>query len=671
MLRLAMLAILVVAAISAGASTPDPWWGRRPSAADRACLQRWARAHLAGPAATPPFSFVYGGRLSSQAMPGWRVATTRKKVDGERAMTTRTWTDPATGLQVAWEVTEYPGAASVEWVVRLRNTGDRDTPILEAIQALDATLEAPGTGEIALHHSLGDSNSGDSFRPITDLLPVGKSIALAPNGGRSSDGHMPFFNLQLGNGGVAIAVGWSGQWAASFDRQGSRQVHARAGMQSTHLVLHPGEAIRTPRIFLTLWQGDDPLRGNQLMRQALLRYKTPRRAGQVVYTPICGTVGEVEPDGSYEGPHIRVMKPLAALGVEVFWSDMDPQQWYPGGFPGGTGTWEPDLAKYPRGLKPVGDAACEAGLQYLLWFEPERVAAGTQIAREHPEWVAGGAGGGLFRLDLPDARKWIIDKIDTQVALAQLGWVRWDFNIEPLSYWRSCDAPDRQGITEIRHIEGLYEFWDELARRHPGLLIDICASGGRRLDVETLSRGLPLWHSDLQCTGAHPEDDQLQNAGLYRWLPLHAAGDFGLEPTYSFRSCMTTGNIMCLAAHAPENAEAVRKSIALQKRLRPYVLGDFRPLLPHSGEATGWFGWQFHRADTDTGCLFLFRRAGCADGSKPVSPAGIRSSARYEVHYENTGATETMLGSRLATLAVAVAEAPGSEIVTYRRVGRR
>jgi alpha-galactosidase len=440
----------------------------------------------------------------------------------------------------------------------------------------------------------------------------------------------------------------------------------RAGQELTHLLLHPGERIRSPRILLVPYRGTNAMAGNQMLRKLLIDHYTPRNKQGVVFTPICGTVGEVDPDGSYEGPHIRVMKPLAEAGVEVFWSDMDPQQWYPGGFPGGTGTWEPDLQKYPRGLKPIGDAAREAGLGYLLWFEPERVAAGTQIAREHPEWVHGGANGGLFRLDIPEARQWLTDKIDVQMSLARLAWVRWDFNMPPLGSWRSADAPDRQGMTEIRHIEGLYAMWDELARRHPGMLMDICASGGRRLDIEMLTRGLPLWHSDLQCEGAHPEADQLQNAGLYYWIPLHACGVFGTEPSYAFRSAATTGNIFALAAHAPENAEGVRRSIALQKKLRPLVLGDFHPILPHSADKGKWFAYQFHRKDPDAGYLIAFRRAGCPDATSPVlSVRGVRQRAKYTVTFHDTGEQRVMTGADLATLTVQVKEAPSSTIVFY------
>lgn len=33
-------------------------------------------------------------------------------------------------------------------------------------------------------------------------------------------------------------------------------------------------------------------------------------------------------------------------------------------------------------------------------------------------------------------------------------------------------------MKEIRHVEGLYKFWDYLLDRFPGLMIDNCAAGG-------------------------------------------------------------------------------------------------------------------------------------------------------------------------------------------------
>ena len=34
---------------------------------------------------------------------------------------------------------------------------------------------------------------------------------------------------------------------------------------------------------------------------------------------------------------------------------------------------------------------------------------------------------------------------------------RQDFNFSPLSYWRKNDDFDRRGITEIKHINGMYQ----------------------------------------------------------------------------------------------------------------------------------------------------------------------------------------------------------------------
>ncbi|OGV71681.1 MAG: hypothetical protein A3K19_20590 [Lentisphaerae bacterium RIFOXYB12_FULL_65_16] len=45
------------------------------------------------------------------------------------------------------------------------------------------------------------------------------SHRMAPSGGRPSNSTaFPFFNVQFGEQGVITAIGWSGQWAAEFDR---------------------------------------------------------------------------------------------------------------------------------------------------------------------------------------------------------------------------------------------------------------------------------------------------------------------------------------------------------------------------------------------------------------------------------------------------------------------
>ena len=75
-------------------------------------------------------------------------------------------------------------------------------------------------------------------------------------------------------------------------------------------------------------------------------------------------------------------------------------------------------------------------------------------------------------------------------------WIRWDFNTSPLDVWNSMDAPDQKGLAQIRHIMGLYSVLDRLMASCPDLLIEGCASGGRRIDLETVKRSHTFWKSD-------------------------------------------------------------------------------------------------------------------------------------------------------------------------------
>ena len=265
--------------------------------------------------------------------------------------------------------------------------------------------------------------------------------------------------------------------------------------------------------------------------------------------------------------------------------------------------------------------------------------------------------------------------MDGFIKETRLDWMRWDFNVSPLGFWRRADAPDRQGMTENLYVQGLYAMWDDLRARHPELVIDVCAGGGRRIDLETLTRGLPLWHSDLQCDGSHPAADQLQNAGLFRWVPLHGTVTLGYEPAYTFRSALTAGNIN-LGVDAdgtinnarPHTAEAAKRSTAITRRVRPSMLGDFYPLFPHLEQEDVWFGYQFHRPDLGSGMVLVFRREKCAEKSAAVALRGIDPAARYEVTFEDAGTKKTMSGADLAQMKLTVPQAPGSALVYYKRI---
>lgn len=318
----------------------------------------------------------------------------------------------------------------------------------------------------------------------------------------------------------------------------------------------------------------------------------------------------------------------------------------------GAGNWFAKPAEFPRGLGPVGEACDKAGLRFILWFEPERVAPNTQIANEHPEFVFGGKEGGLYKLNEPEARKWLTELLSKRITEYHLDVYRNDFNADPLDHWRKNDAPDRQGMTEIRYIEGLYAMWDELRARHPGLLIDNCASGGRRIDIEMCSRSVPFWRSDTSCFSGHPEWNQEQSMALSQYVPLHTACVWVPE-RYDARSAATSG-LLCQFDYMNPNfpMEKAQALIAEAKANQKYWYGDFYPLTPCTLDNTQLAAWQFHRPDLDEGLVLAFRRSECPYLGLILGLEGIKRKAHYSVEFiDNAGKTrrETMSGEQLAT----------------------
>jgi alpha-galactosidase len=63
---------------------------------------------------------------------------------------------------------------------------------------------------------------------------------------------------------------------------------------------------------------------------------------------------------------------------------------------------------------------------------------------------------------------------------------------------------NRVGIAEASYTNGLYDLWRSLRAANPDTVIDNCASGGRRLDYNSMALSVPLWISDCfmgECGG--------------------------------------------------------------------------------------------------------------------------------------------------------------------------
>jgi alpha-galactosidase len=660
-----------------------------------------------------PFSFVYDGKPAKQLLASWQKSETVQPLSQGRTLRTITYRDPATHLEISREITTFPEKDAIEWVLRLRNAGSNDSAMLENILPLDVDIPVPAGGAVTFHHAHGSSQGAADYTPVDKDLSPGSTVQLAHyvlENGLHKDGYIPFFNLQWAGGGLVGAIGWSGQWMVSAARS-TDSVALKSGQELTHLRLHPGESIRTPSILLIEWSGTDRILGQNALRHFLLSYYAARVDGKLVMPPVTHTGayalifdGIAQKTGKnpldilptlrdqdlgangghgFPGPddalnfvtgknQLEVIRNMPPVGIEAYWLDAG---WMEGLWPSGRGSWV-NNKDFPDGLRPLGEAAHQKDLKFLLWFDPEGVSPGSLIAKEHPEWVLHqpqeGRWGGIFRFSDPAAEKWMTNLLASRIQDWQVDIFRMDRNTNPLPFWRNADTPDRQGITEIRQIEGLYAMWDGLLQRFPHLLIDNANWRETGPDIEAMRRTVgSLSRSEVTAAGVpHPIADQAHTAELSMWVPFHAQILDAVDP-YNFRSTATTGVAIGLDLQSPYvPLDELRKAIAELKMLRPYWLGDYYPMTPINLDPDAWCGWQFNRADLNAGFAMFFRRPKSAQRSYEAKLQGIDPQSSYEVSFAETydlRSRRVMTGSELARLRVEIGHAPGSLLVRYRK----
>jgi alpha-galactosidase len=632
----------------------------------------------------PVFSFVYNGKDSAELLETWEHQRDSRRLDAHRTQRTLTWTDSKTGLKVRKVGVEYSDYPAVEWTVYFKNTGSANTPILKNIQALDVILERDNQSEFILNGIKGDWTVAEGYEPYRVTLGANARKDFTPSNhlGKSSSGPegWPYFNLQIPGGGVLMAVGWPGQWASSFTRDAASGLRVAAGQDATRLYLKPGEEIRTPLIAMLFWQGADIVPAQNLWRRWYIAHNMPRVHGRTQQP-----IAQIQVEGSEQSIGNVTAFLQAGIKPDICWRDAGAggTTWYPssdGPFKGelawlNTGTWDIDPQKYANGFRPFSDWVHAHGMQFLLWFEPERVGSlQSWLGKNHPEWVLlCNEQGGLLDEGNPAALHWLIDHVDRMIKSQKIDWYREDMNgVGPLPGWRKNDAADRQGVTENLYVQGHLAFWDELRRRNPNLRIDSCASGGRRNDLETMRRAVPLTRSDFQFADmiGVVEGQQGHTYGLSFWLPFYGNGCY-LYDKYSYRSFYMPA--FGMGGLSPANAAAQKAAYDECRRIAPYMLGDYYPLTPYSLQLDRWIAWQFNRPEQGDGMIQAFRRGKNDELTKSFRLQGLDPAAKYQVTNFDVKGSAKYSGKDLMErgLTVEMKERPGAAVVVYKKTDRK
>lgn len=658
---------------------------------------------FAEPAAFPT-AYTYGGVRYHGFGDGFACSLETGEDDVARTAT-------LTAVQADWGLTFtvkgrcFKQYAVYEWTIYCRNDGSDNSLTLTDWDAVSRHFAA---ARPVLHHNIGDDPYfPELYKPLETRLAPGMTLSFTPMGGRATSFAFPYYDLQYAGNGCIAVVGWPGTWTADFVVD-QKTVLFKARQSTLCSYLKPGEELRSPRVLFLEYDGRDRLRSANLWRRWMLDCCQRKVYGKDFAPKMAFSCSPTV--SNTEARYQRGLDYIESLGVkpDICWIDAGWYRKNPQNEPISTavngwidtGELVLDPAKYPNGMAPLGERCRREGMDFLLWFETDRILKGTgSFISGQTDWLLtadtsvypgtdstreghwrseGGWQDANFLADLtnPDYMKWLIESVDAIINEGDITIYRQDYNMEPSLFLAQNDEPGRQGALENHYQCGYLAYWDELIRRHPDMMIDACASGGRRNDLESLSRGIPFWKTDY--FGSDYQGKPAMHQALFAWFPYFcsAVWEGSMPAPETIEYALKNTFVPMFHAFYQEDGEQMTAEnltaehiplIRLWEKTKEFYFGDYYPLFPWSRDDGHWSGWQFI-TDDGRGYCQCFRRNGAPE-TVSVSLHGLDADTVYCVTDE-AGNTAEYSGAQLLGegLPITLAASPASAVYFFEPV---
>ena len=307
---------------------------------------------------------------------------------------------------------------------------------------------------------------------------------------------------------------------------------------------------------------------------------------------------------------------------------------YIDGWHDGVGNWTVDTSRYDNGISELSGYAAKKGLGHVLWYEPERVYPGTtfhDIGSQNEEWLISfdGEDNIMWNLANEEAFTYYCEYLLNSMKENGVTVYRQDFNFAPLKYWQKADKEfygGRTGICENHYVTNLYRYLDYLCENIDGLIIDNCASGGKRLDLEMTYRSIAFWRSDYNCS-YHPdlfEATQSHTYGISFWLPITGSALYLIDE-YSSRSDIMPLMLMDFSSHTLPD-------FSFHNEQRELMAGSYYPLDFGSFDKDKMHAMQFSTEDALAGTALVYKRINVSDTEYTVKLNGLIPSQTYSIY---------------------------------------
>jgi alpha-galactosidase len=398
-------------------------------------------------------------------------------------------------------------------------------------------------------------------------------------------GYHPFAAIEDRGAGVfwGATLAWSGSWQMELYRRDD-QLSLSGGLADRELghwykTLAPGESFTSPLAYVTTVKGDfDDLcqRLTAMQSKAAEHVPDSEQILPVLANEFCMTWGNPS--------HERVCalaQRLKDSGVKYFVIDAG---WYlgeNGDWSLNQGEWIPSRELFPDGIAATAKFIREQGLIPGIWFEFEVVGSRSNLfdlmidhflERDGLPISAGQRRFWDFRD--PWVRDYLYEKVIRFLCDAGFGYIKVDYN-ENIGI--GVDGAESLGEGLRQHILCVQDFFRQMQKELPDLVIEVCASGGHRLEPSMMALASMASFSDAHESLEIPIiAASLQRLILPRqsqiWAVLHAS-DSSQRLTYSLAAGFL--GRLCLSGELDELDDEqwslVRKVIRFYNRVAPII----------------------------------------------------------------------------------------------------
>ena len=597
-------------------------------------------------------------------------------------------------LTVTVEITDYTprGYDAVCWRVTFANHTAAPSAHLSDLSALSMGYMGQEPLLTGIYGDGGVDENG-AYAPYEFPLSGRNAgpIHMEPDTGRGTYNYFPYFHLKNRQGGLFIAMGWPIIWKADFtpdtvevdDGTPVPCVRMDMGQAQFHAILRPGESAIIPSITLLHHTETDSDNATNHWRHFFMDCIMRRVEGGLFPPHMSGGTSWLyaEMKDATEDNQIDAMNKYLEhhIPIDYWWMDAGwywkrqgehLSTWME------TGTWLVDTNRFPTEFAAISEHGEKNGVKTLLWFEPEM--ARLPEAENDPDgipWKFHLEGSPLVDMGDPAFVDWCFERFSSILNKGGISLYRQDYGVNPAVIFKSTtiNCEGRVGMMENRYARGYWALWDKLIARYPDMMLDDCAAGGGRNDIDSMRRAVPLHKTDHDYS--RQDDKQSMHQSLFGWLPYFGACLVGPD------QCGTVNAYMMQSTYAPWVAlpcnvyadtldwDCLRRYAELWQELNPYYTADYYPLTAWSRGDKAWRGWEFYDPKTDSGFIQLFRPANAAETHRAILLKGLDPEATYELWNRETNEKTTLPAATLLTTGFALElEAEGAVTVTFRKI---